>query len=1027
MAPPGRRRAPALAGLLLLVFLFASAAAAASAASAVLGIDLGTEYIKAALVKPGIPLEIVLTKDSKRKEVAAVALKPAGNSVAFPERAYGSDAMALAARLPAHVYPNLKPLLAATRAELPETCASYSALHPALHLQYDAARGTPSFQSDAFATKQEPFLVEELLAMQLQNIRANAEALAGKGSQIRDAVITVPPFYTADERRSVELAAELAGLRLLAVLSDGLAVGLNYATSRTFPSVSEGAAPEHHLVFDMGAGSTSATVLRFQGRTVKDVGRLNKTIQEVNVVGTGWNRGLGGDALNAIILDHMIEEFVASPKAASLALKARTVKANGRTVAKLLKEAERLRQVLSANTETAASFEGLYEEVDFRYKITRAQFEEMVSDFAAQVKTPINQALKAANLTMDELDSVILHGGAIRTPFVQKQLEKVVGDAAKLRTNVNSDEAAVFGAAFKGAGLSASFRVKEIRTTDGASYAAGVGWQADGKERRQKIFQPTSQTGNEKQVPFKQQDDFTFHLFQQLPAKDRGDDERIAPVARVQTKNLTASVALLVDKYGCVAANITTKFGFRLAPNNALLEVTRGTVSCEVEDTDKKGGVVDDVKGFFGFGSKKDEQQALQDEAESGESSTPEASTRSDDTTTSASATSEGSTGTTSTIKSAEAASPTSKRIQSVPVSFTVERDGLPEVSSTESKRMKARLADFDASDKSRRLREEAVNTLEAFTYRSRDLLSDESFIAASTEQERQTLDAKVSAASDWLYGDGADAEKAALKARLKELKDLVDPVETRRTEAAKRPGQIQSLREALNQTKMLIGVIEEQVKQASENPTTEVQTTTTTTTTTTAEPDNLDDLDDFPDVTTATSTSTSTRAAKASDVPRYTMEDVAKITSQYTDVEQWLETKLAEQEQLAAYEDPAILTAEMEAKSKELNQALMEVLQKKMKIPAKPKSSTQSSTKSKTKSKKGSSKSRSKSKGAKTSKTTDEATATEELGDLPTFRVEEGEFSEMSGEEIRLAVERAKAKAEAEAAAEEKDIHDEL
>ena len=73
MPPHGRRRAIHLLSWLVLLFVLVSTA---SAASAVLGIDLGTEYIKAALVKPGIPLEIVLTKDSKRKEAAAVAFKP---------------------------------------------------------------------------------------------------------------------------------------------------------------------------------------------------------------------------------------------------------------------------------------------------------------------------------------------------------------------------------------------------------------------------------------------------------------------------------------------------------------------------------------------------------------------------------------------------------------------------------------------------------------------------------------------------------------------------------------------------------------------------------------------------------------------------------------------------------------------------------------------------------------------------------------------------------------------------------------
>src|SRR4051812_31939065 len=95
-----------------LLLLFTSLASCA----AIIGIDYGTEFIKVALVKPGIPLEIVLTKDSKRKEAAAVAFKPKSTvlpDASSPERLYGVDAVNYAARFPDSVYPNLKPLLGA--------------------------------------------------------------------------------------------------------------------------------------------------------------------------------------------------------------------------------------------------------------------------------------------------------------------------------------------------------------------------------------------------------------------------------------------------------------------------------------------------------------------------------------------------------------------------------------------------------------------------------------------------------------------------------------------------------------------------------------------------------------------------------------------------------------------------------------------------------------------------------------------------------------------------------------------------
>ena len=434
-----------------------------------LGIDLGTEYIKAALVKPGIPLDIVLTKDSKRKETAAVALKPERKLVdteesdLFPERVYGGDAMALSARYPSDVYPNLKTLLGLKLGN--ETVLEYQTTHPELAMvEWPEGTGRIGFKSDSFVQKEAPWSVEELLAMELKNIKGNAETMAGKGSSMKDAVITIPPFYTVEERKAVSLAADLAGLRVLSLISDGLAVGLNYATSRTFQTVNSGGKPEIHLVYDMGAGSTTATVLRFQGRSVKEVGKFNKTIQEVQVLGTSWDKNLGGDALNRVILNDMVEKIAGSNHMKGLGVELKHIKSHGRTMAKLWKEAEKIRQVLSANTETSSTFEGLYsEDFTFKYKLSRAEYEKLASSFLPRVQKPLEAALDSAKLTLADLESVILHGGAVRTPFVQKQLEGTIQDAEKIRTNVNSDEAAVFGAAFKAAAISPSFRVKEIR------------------------------------------------------------------------------------------------------------------------------------------------------------------------------------------------------------------------------------------------------------------------------------------------------------------------------------------------------------------------------------------------------------------------------------------------------------------------------------------------------------------------------------------------------------------------------------
>lgn len=628
MAPPGRRRnslSPA-AMLLGLFFLFSSTA---SAASAVLGVDLGTEYIKAALVKPGVPLEIVLTKDSRRKETSAVAFKPAKSGAlpqgSFPERFYGADAIALQARFPGDVYPNLKHLLGVSSDS--DAVKIYNGRYPAIEVTGTEGRKTVSFKSGVFsADEDKSFSVEEILGMVLKNVRENAKTLAGSGYDVQEVVFTVPPFYTVEERRALDVAAKLAGLKVLSVVSDGVAVGINYATSRTFPTVN-GKAPgkaEVNLVFDMGAGSASATVLQFQGKTVKDVGKRNKTIQEVNVLGTSWDRTLGGDALNSLIVDDIVNTFLELPAAKSASITAKQVNSHGRAAAKLFKEAEKLRQVLSANQATQASFESFFEDIDLKYKLDRTKFEQLAADFSARVDTPILKALETAGLTIEDIDSVIVHGGATRTPFVQARLEALAGKE-KIRANVNSDEAAVFGAAFKAAGLSPSFRVKEIRDSDTQGYSHGIEYKHNLKTKDQKIFTPSTKLGATKDLPFNMMGEFEFTVYQSVPGADGKEVKE--PHLLFKSLNLTSTVTKLIDTDGCDRASFNNYVQVRLSPITGTPEVTSAWVTCEATD-DSKVGIVDGVKNLFGMGGKKD-QEALKEGESSSESSSASSSSKS--------------------------------------------------------------------------------------------------------------------------------------------------------------------------------------------------------------------------------------------------------------------------------------------------------------------------------------------------------------------------------------------------------------
>ncbi|RAL59831.1 hypothetical protein DID88_000460 [Monilinia fructigena] len=314
---------------------------------------------------------IVLTKDSRRKEASAVAFKPSKNPISgsFPERLYGSDAIALAARFPGDVYPNLKPLLGLKTDN--HIIKDYATRHPALQLEAEKTRGTAAFRSGAFAADEQP-------------------------CKVKDLVIAIPTFYTTEEKRAVLLAADLAGLRVLELISDGLAVGLNYATTRTFPSISEGGKPEYHMVFDMGCWKIQQDYSRSPG------------------LGSSWDRTLGGDALNAVIVDHMMRNL------------------------------SNLQKRKSANANTQASFEGLYEDVDFKYKISRAEFETLAESHAARIDTIIEKALYLADVEITDLDFYHPSWRCHQNSFVQKELERIAGGSEKIRTNVNADESRRF-------------------------------------------------------------------------------------------------------------------------------------------------------------------------------------------------------------------------------------------------------------------------------------------------------------------------------------------------------------------------------------------------------------------------------------------------------------------------------------------------------------------------------------------------------------------------------------------------------
>jgi hypoxia up-regulated 1 len=251
-------------------------------------------------------------------------------------------------------------------------------------------RGNKAGQEDGVAV--DKWDAEELVAMQFAYVRALAEDAAGE--RVHDVVVTVPPFYAQFERDAIADAVELAGLRLLALVNDGAAVAVNYAMTRQFPQ------PERHVVYDAGAASTCATVVTFssQQQSAAAGGGWKKKEKDagaatlITVGGVGYDRLAGGTELDRRLREILVEEFERKHGA--------RVRDDPKAMMKLWKEAERIKGILSANTEASARVESVHNDIDFGMKVTRQAFEEIASDMKARFVQPIYDALDNANLTL---------------------------------------------------------------------------------------------------------------------------------------------------------------------------------------------------------------------------------------------------------------------------------------------------------------------------------------------------------------------------------------------------------------------------------------------------------------------------------------------------------------------------------------------------------------------------------------------------------------------------------------------------
>uniref|UniRef100_A0A914I6H6 Hypoxia up-regulated protein 1 n=1 Tax=Globodera rostochiensis TaxID=31243 RepID=A0A914I6H6_GLORO len=407
--------------------------------NAAMAIDLGSEFMKMALIKDGVPMETVLNRDSQRKTPMALTIKDG-------ERFLGDAALKKALVRPKNTYTFFLDLVGKKMDD--KATAQFQAQFPYFTIKPHPKRGTVQFETDVGDMS-----VECALGMVLWNARAEVEAAAGHA--VRDAVVTVPSYFGQVERAAVEAAAKIADLNLLQLLGSGTAAGLNYGVFRH----KEITQPQTLLIYDVGSTKTLVTIVQFRVVNESKEGSSN-SYPQVETIGVGYDRALGGHHLTLRLREHLVKAFKQQyPKLEG------DITKNPQAMAKLLKEADRVKQVLSANPENFAHVESVFEDRDFRTKVTRDELEALFRDFEPRYLDPITVALRMADLKVEQLDRVVLMGAGTR----MLRLQTILGtyfQGKELSKQLNTDEAIVLGAVYQAARLSKRFTVKYFEVKD---------------------------------------------------------------------------------------------------------------------------------------------------------------------------------------------------------------------------------------------------------------------------------------------------------------------------------------------------------------------------------------------------------------------------------------------------------------------------------------------------------------------------------------------------------------------------------
>ncbi|GGG45166.1 molecular chaperone DnaK [Bizionia arctica] len=394
--------------------------------SKIIGIDLGTTNSCVSVMEGNEPV-VIPNAEGKRTTPSVIAFVEGG------EIKVGDPAKRQAVTNPTKTVYSIKRFMGNKYSE---------SKNEAERVPYKVVKGdndTPRVDIDGRL-----YTPQELSAMILQKMKKTAEDYLG--TTVTEAVITVPAYFNDSQRQATKEAGEIAGLKVRRIINEPTAAALAYGMDKK-------GIDQKIAVFDFGGGTHDVSILE-----------LGDGVFEV--LATDGDTHLGGDDVDQKIIDWLAAEFKAEEDI--------DLRKDPMALQRLKEAAEKAKIELSSSAQT---------EINLPYvtatasgpkhlvrTLTRSKFEQLIDDLVKRTIEPCQKALKAAGLTKDDIDEVILVGGSTRIPAVQEAVEKFFGK--KPSKGVNPDEVVSLGAGIQGGVLSGD--VKDVLLLDVTPLSLGI-------------------------------------------------------------------------------------------------------------------------------------------------------------------------------------------------------------------------------------------------------------------------------------------------------------------------------------------------------------------------------------------------------------------------------------------------------------------------------------------------------------------------------------------------------------------------